>query len=51
MLAMRRAVDDLGVVPGHVLVDGNRLPELPCPATAVVVDRDTRLELKDHSVI
>ena len=36
MLAMRRAVDDLGVVPGHVLVDGNRLPELPCPATAVV---------------
>ena len=36
VLAMRRAVDDLGVVPGHVLVDGNRLPELPCPATAVV---------------
>ncbi len=36
MLAMRRAVDDLGVVPNHVLVDGNRLPELPCPATAVV---------------
>ena len=36
MLAMRRAIDDLGVVPGHVLVDGNRLPELPCPATAVV---------------
>jgi ribonuclease HII len=36
MLAMRRAVDDLGVMPGHVLVDGNRLPALDCPATAVV---------------
>jgi len=37
-LAMRRALAGLkGVVPEHVLVDGNRIPKgLPCPATAVV---------------
>ncbi len=36
MLAMRRAVARLGVVPTRVVVDGNRVPELPCPATAMV---------------
>ena len=30
MLAMRRAVDELAIAPAHVLVDGNRLPALPC---------------------
>lgn len=36
MLAMRRAVLALPSVPSLVLVDGNRLPELPCPGRAVV---------------
>ncbi|MEZ5598412.1 MAG: ribonuclease HII [Pseudomonadales bacterium] len=36
MLAMRRAVLALAVEPDAVLVDGNRLPELPMPATALV---------------
>ena len=36
MLAMRRAVDALSVRPTRVLVDGNRCPQLNCPATAVV---------------
>lgn len=36
MLAMQRAVAALGEVPSHVLVDGNRTPALPCPATAIV---------------
>ena len=36
LLAMRRAVTGLAVVPGHALVDGNRLPELPCGAEAIV---------------
>ncbi len=37
LLAMRRAVAALPVVPDHLLVDGNRLPvELPCEATALV---------------
>ncbi|MDH3235187.1 MAG: ribonuclease HII [Alphaproteobacteria bacterium] len=36
MLAMRRAVLSLGILPDLVLIDGNRMPELPCPARAVV---------------
>jgi len=36
LLAMRRAV--LALVPqaGHVLVDGNRCPELPCTSEAII---------------
>ena len=41
MLAMRRAVAALGVVPVEVLVDGNRCPDVGCPARAIVKgDRD-----------
>ncbi len=36
MLAMQRAVAGLRLKPGIVLVDGNRLPQLPCPARAIV---------------
>ena len=36
MLAMRRAVLALDSAPGHVLVDGNRCPDLPCSAEAIV---------------
>jgi len=36
MLAMRRAVSSLLIAPGHSLIDGNRCPPLPCPASAVV---------------
>lgn len=36
MLAMRRAVDGLRLKPAHVLVDGNRPPELPMSVLAVV---------------
>lgn len=36
MLAMSRAVEGLFVEPQHALVDGNRLPELSVPATAVI---------------
>jgi ribonuclease HII len=36
MLAMTRAVGALGCQPGHVLVDGNRLPKWRYPATAVI---------------
>ena len=36
LLAMRRAVAALTVVPQQALVDGNRLPDLPCPARALV---------------
>jgi ribonuclease HII len=36
LLAMRRAVEGLRLVPHHVLIDGNRLPELRVPAEAIV---------------
>lgn len=36
LLAMRRAVDELGVCPDLALVDGNRPPDLPCPVRTVV---------------
>ena len=40
MLAMRRSAEDLarrlGRWPDHVLIDGNRLPDLQCPASTVI---------------
>lgn len=36
LLAMQRAVSGLSLLPGQVLVDGNRLPKLPIPAQAIV---------------
>lgn len=36
MLAMKRAVGGLKNLPDYVLVDGNKLPELECPAEFVI---------------
>ncbi len=36
MLAMRRAVIALGVMPTRALVDGNRKPQLPCAVRTIV---------------
>lgn len=36
LLAMRRAVEALKVKPDHALIDGNRCPDLPCTAEAIV---------------
>jgi len=36
LLAMRRAVETLGIRPGLALVDGNRAPLLTCPVRTVV---------------
>jgi ribonuclease HII len=41
LLAMRRAVDALAVVPLEAIVDGNQCPTLACPVYAIVKgDRD-----------
>jgi len=41
LLAMRRAVDALQMKPAQALVDGDRCPELACPARAIIRgDRD-----------
>lgn len=36
LLAMRRAVEGLALVPDEAWVDGNRCPPLPCPTRAIV---------------
>ena len=36
LLAMRRAVEALGVVPDEAIVDGTFCPELPCPSRAII---------------
>jgi ribonuclease HII len=36
MLAMKRAVERLKIQPNLALVDGNRCPELACPAIAII---------------
>ena len=51
LLAMRRAIAGLGVVPGHVLVDGNRMPALPCPATTVVGGDRRSLSIAAASIV
>jgi ribonuclease HII len=41
MMAMRRAVEALGVVPFEALVDGDHCPHLRCPVYAIIKgDRD-----------
>jgi ribonuclease HII len=51
MLAMRRAVDRLSVAPVHVLVDGNKVPALPCPADAIVKGDSKVLSIAAASII
>lgn len=51
MLAMARATAALGEPPIHVLVDGNRLPYLPCPGTAVVGGDRLSLSIAAASII
>ncbi|MDD1611666.1 MAG: ribonuclease HII [Methylococcaceae bacterium] len=36
LLAMQRAVGRLSIQPAHVLIDGNRMPNLPVSAQAIV---------------
>ena len=36
LLAMQRAVDALDIRPSQALIDGNRCPQLACPAQAII---------------
>ena len=36
LLAMKRAVEALGIEPSHALVDGNQAPKLMCSVTTIV---------------
>ena len=51
LLAMRRAVAALARVPEYALVDGNRLPDLPCPATAVTRGDARSLSIAAASIV
>lgn len=51
MKAMTLAVEALGVAPGHVLVDGNRLPRWTYPATAIVSGDALSLSIAAASIV
>lgn len=51
MLAMRRAIARLPVVPGHVLVDGNRTPGCAIPCTALVGGDGISLSIAAASIL
>ncbi len=51
LLAMARAVEDLGAVPGHVLIDGAYAPALPCPATTLVGGDRRSLSIAAASIV
>ncbi len=51
LLAMRRAVEALPVAATHALVDGNRCPELPCSAEAVVGGDGTVAAISAASIL
>lgn len=50
-LAMGRAVAALGAPPVHALVDGDALPELGCPATAIVGGDGRSLSIAAASIV
>lgn len=52
MTAMARAVRNLPLTPGHVLIDGNRVPEgLPCSAEAIIKGDATEAAIGAASII
>lgn len=50
-LAMRRALGRLPVQPSLALVDGNRLPPLPCPARAIIGGDGLSLSIAAASIV
>ena len=50
MVAMRRAVEALPVVPDLALIDGNRTPDLACPAQAIVKGDGRSLSIAAASI-
>ena len=51
LLAMRRAIARLAQVPDLVLVDGNRVPSLPCPVRTVVGGDRKSLSIAAASIV
>ena len=51
MLAMQRAVAGLPLEPTEVLVDGNRCPDFPCPARAIIKGDQTEPAICAASIL
>ena len=51
MLAMQRAVAGLTIRPNKVVVDGNRVPDLPCAAEAIIGGDDLVDEISAASIV
>jgi ribonuclease HII len=51
MLAMRRAVDGLKIIPTLALIDGNRCPVMPIRAEAIVKGDDKVLAISAASIL
>ena len=51
MLAMQRAVEGRAITPDFVVVDGNRIPQLPMPAQAVVKGDSLVAEISAASIL
>ena len=50
-LAMRRAVEGLSIVPGHILVDGNKVPEFGISTEAIVQGDKTVPAISAASIV
>ncbi len=51
LIAMRRAVLALPICPEMALIDGNKLPELPCDAQAIVKGDSRSLSIAAASIV
>ena len=51
MLAMKRAVEGLGLMPDLALIDGNKLPDISCPAQYVIKGDATSASIAAASVL
>ena len=51
LIAMRRAVLALPTLPDMALIDGNKLPELPCKAEAIVKGDSRSLSIAAASIV
>ena len=51
LLAMQQAVEQLGLVPDHAFIDGNRCPAVAMPATAIVKGDRRVAEISAASIL
>jgi ribonuclease HII len=51
MVAMRRALENLGFCPDHAIVDGNYPPRLPCPVKCVIRGDSISMSVAAASIV